>query len=234
MPCPLRGSALGTRPHAQLAEQIWGWGVLHHARAPHQCTPVLQRPPAPCLHSSTALIAPSTCQGSRAPGTAMGPTQNPQSVAKGSISCLLLGCSWGCSRPSTGSMPATTWTFFEEGLVPCFFCLFSGCQNTPSAQEQAQLKTGLPGGHRCAPGDGCSQFLCPGAATQPLSPSSTPQSLFGAHSAFGRPPGQGGEGSRTCCMHAATHVQLPGPWHRCIPPVRPRGNRTCQRRHVGS
>lgn len=39
----------------------------------YQGTPVLQRTPAPWLHPSTALIAPSTCQGSRAPGTAMAP-----------------------------------------------------------------------------------------------------------------------------------------------------------------
>lgn len=86
----------------------------------HQGISVLQRLPAPSLHPSTALIAPSTCQCSRAPGTAMGPTQSPHSVAKGSISCPLLGWSWGCSRPSTGFMPATTRTFFGEGLVPCF------------------------------------------------------------------------------------------------------------------
>lgn len=58
-----------------------------------------------------------------------------------------------------GLLPAKHWLhacthmgFLWGRFGSLFFCLFNGCQNPPSAQEQAQPKLGLPGGHHCAPG----------------------------------------------------------------------------------
>lgn len=171
---------------------------------------MFQRPPAPCLHPSTALTAPSTCQGSQVPGTAMGPTQSPHTVAKGSISCLLLGWSWGCSQPSTGSMPLTTWAFFGKVWLLVFLPFqwlpkHSQCPGTGPAQTGAAK--GPPLRYR----DGCSEDLCPG--TRP-----PPEPFWGSLGVWS-PDRQGGEESRTRCMHPMTHVQLQGPgtvtFHLC-------------------
>lgn len=142
------------------------------ARAPHPCTPRQSQgtlcsrdPPAPFLQPSTALTAPS--QGSRAAGTASGPTQSPQTVAEGSLSRPVLGWARGCSRPSSGSVPATTRAFFGQGSVPCFSAFSVVAKTLPSAQEQAQPRLGLPGGHGCAPGTAVPE-LCALAQHAPL------------------------------------------------------------------
>lgn len=90
-----------------------------------------------------------------------------------------------------GLFPAKHWLHASDHMGflwgrfgSLFFCLFSGCQNTPSAQERAQLKLGLPRGHRCATG-----MAVPKICALAHGP---PQSLFGAHSAFGARTGREG------------------------------------------
>lgn len=186
---------------------------------------MFQRPPAPCLHPSTALTAPSTCQGSQVPGTAMGPTQSPHTVAKGSISCLLLGWSWGCSQPSTGSMPLTTWAFFGEGLVPCFSAFSVVAKTLPVPRNGPSSNWGCQGATAALQGWLFRRFVPWHTAP--------PRAFLGLTRRL--EPGQAGRGGEQDTLHAPNDTRAAaGPWHRHIPPVQPRGNRTHQTRRVWS
>lgn len=131
-----------------------------------------------------------------------------------------------------GLFPAKHWLHASDHMGflwgrfgSLFFCLFSGCQNTPSAQERAQLKLGLPRGHHCATGMAVPK-VCALAHGPPRAFLGLTQRLEAGQA------GRGGE-QDTLCAPSDTRAAA-RPRHRHIPPVQPRGNRTHQTRRARS